>query len=313
MQYRTLGKTGLSVSVLGFGSSPLGGVFGEVGESDAIRAAHRALELGINYFDVAPFYGLTKAESVLGACLKGIPREQYFLSTKVGRYGGTDFDFSTERVKRGLDESLSRVGLDYVDILLCHDIEHVPMAQIWEETLPALAEVVQQGKARFLGFSGLPLAIYPRVLEQSDLVDVVLSYCHYTIQDTSLDTLLPYLTARNLGIINAAPLGMGILSDRELVSWHPASPELRAACRKAADHCAQRGVALSDLALSFSVQRPDIATTLVGMGSVSEVEQNVASVERIPDPTLLAEVRTILAPVRDQTWVSGLPENQGEY
>lgn len=311
MQYRTLGKTGLSLSVLGFGSSPLGGVFGDVGEADAIRAVHRALDLGINYFDVAPFYGITKAESVLGTCLRGVPRERYFLSTKVGRYGGTDFDFSAERVTRSVDESLSRLGLDYADILLCHDIEYVPMAQIWEETLPALAKVVQQGKARYLGFSGLPLAIYPCVLEQTDLVDVVLSYCHYTIQDTSLDTLLPYLTARNLGVINAAPLGMGLVSEREPPSWHPASPELKAACRQAAEYCTAHGVSLSDLALSFSIQRPDIATTLAGMGSVTEVERNVASVARIPDPTILAEVRAILAPVRDQTWPSGLPENQG--
>ncbi len=310
MQYRTLGKTGLSLSVLGFGSSPLGGVFGDVGEADAVRTVHRAIELGINYFDVAPYYGITKAESVLGVCLSGIPREQYFLSTKVGRYGSADFDFSAERVTRSVDESLSRLGLEYVDILLCHDIEYVPMAQIWEETLPALAKVVQTGKARFLGFSGLPLAIYPRVLEQTDLVDVVLSYCHYTIQDTSLDTLLPYLTARNLGIINAAPLGMGLLSEREPPAWHPAPAEVKDACRKAAEYCAITGVSLSDLALSFSVQRPDIATTLVGMGSVGEVERNVASVERVPDPALLAQVRNILAPVRDLAWLSGLPENQ---
>jgi L-galactose dehydrogenase len=214
VRYRPLGKTGLSLSLLGYGASPLGGVFGPVDQEDANRCVRAALDAGINYIDVAPYYGLTRAEAVLGNALRGIPRDDYVLSTKVGRYGHRDFDFSAARVVASVDESLTRLGVDHVDIVLCHDVEYGDLNQIATETLPALKErVVGAGKARFLGFSGLPLAIYPRIIGAAPgLVDVILSYCHHTLADTSLDTVLPYLHARGVGVINASPLGMGLLS-----------------------------------------------------------------------------------------------------
>src|SRR5437870_13807368 len=117
MQLRTLGKTGLEVSKLGFGGSSLGAVFRSVDQTDATRAVRTALDLGINFFDTSPFYGSTRAESVLGKALEGVPRDDYALATKVGRYGETEFDFSAARVNRSLDESLARLGVDYVDLL----------------------------------------------------------------------------------------------------------------------------------------------------------------------------------------------------
>lgn len=310
MQYRPLGHTGLSVSLLGYGASPLGGTFGAIDEAAGIQCVRTALDLGVNLIDVSPFYGATKAESVLGKALRGVPRDSYYLSTKVGRYGARDFDFSPERVTRSVDESLARLGVEHVDILLCHDIEFVPIRPIIEETLPALRKVVEAGKARFLGVSGLPLAIYPTVLEQTDL-DVVLSYCHYTLSDTSLDTLLPYLNAKGIGVINASPLGMGLLNGdpAALPDWHPAPPELKDACARAAEHCRTRNIDLADLAVSFSVQRPDIASTLVGTADPEQMRRNVAAALSVPAPRLLAEVREILRPVRDLSWTSGLPEN----
>jgi len=227
----------------------------------------------------------------------------------VGRYGGTDFDFSAERVIGSVEESLSRLGVNYIDLLLCHDVEFVPIAQIWEETLPALAKVVEAGKVGFLGFSGLPLPIFYRVLEQTELVSFILSYCHYNLLDTSLDTLLPYLAAKNIGVINASPLSMGLLSDRGFPEWHPAPDTMKNACIQAREHCAEWGIGLGDLGLAFSLAHPGIASTLVGMSSVAQVEQNLAAAETIPNPLLLMEVRRILQPFRDQSWASGLPEN----
>ncbi|HVK06419.1 MAG TPA: aldo/keto reductase [Armatimonadaceae bacterium] len=313
MRYRTLGRTGLSLSVLGFGASPLGGVFGPVDADEAARAVRLALDRGVNYFDVSPYYGDTRAETVLGQALRGVPRDRYVLSTKVGRYGGRAFDFSPERVVRSVDESLARLGVGHADILLCHDVEFVPLGPVIEETIPALRErVVAAGKARFLGVSGLPLAIFPAVLERADL-DVVLSYCHYTLSDTSLDTLLPYLDAREVGVINAAPLGMGLLTGQPPPEWHPAPPALRGACERAAAHCRARGADLAELAVGFSVARPDITTTLVGMATTADVNRNIDAAERAPDPNLLAEVREILRPVRDLSWPNGLPENDPLY
>lgn len=309
MERRPLGRTGLTLPILGFGGSPLGGVYGPVDEAESTRAVRAAIDRGVDFFDVSPFYGETRAETQLGKALKGVPRDRFLLSTKVGRYGGRDFDFSPQRVLRSLDESLSRLGVEYVDILLCHDIEFVPLGPVIEETIPSLREVMRTtGKARFLGVSGLPLAIYPAVLERTDL-DVVLSYCHHTLNDTSLDTLLPYLNARGVGVINASPLAMGLLSERGAPDWHPAPPELRDAVARAADHCRARGADLAELAISFSVSRPDIATTLVGMATAEDVARNADAAGRVPDPNLLAEVRAILRPVRDLSWPNGLPEN----
>jgi L-galactose dehydrogenase len=309
MRYRPLGKTGLQVSILGFGASPLGGVFGAIDEAEGIRAVHAAFDLGINFVDVSPYYGLTKAETVLGKALRQRPRDSYILATKVGRYGDAEFDFSAARVVRSAEESLRRLQVETIDLLQCHDIEFGALDQIVEETLPALRKVVEQGKARFLGITGLPLKIFPYVLERTE-VDTVLSYCHYTLNDTSLETLLPTLEQKGVGILNAAPLAMGLLIERELPSWHPAPETLRAACAQAAAHCRSRGVDIARLALRFSLANPRIATTLVGMAGVAEVRQNVAWSEDTPDPALLSEVQALLAPVHNLTWPSGRPENQ---
>lgn len=308
MEFRTLGKTGLSVSALGFGASPLGGVFGAVDEAEGVRAVHRALKLGINYFDVAPFYGATRAETALGNALKDVPRDRYLLATKIGRYGPTEFDFSAERTRRSVDESLLRLHTDVIDVIQCHDIEFGSIEQVIIETIPTLRDLQAQGKVRFIGISGLPLAIFPKVIERTE-VDTALSYCHYTLFDTTFDTLFSYLQSKGVGVINAAPLSMGLLTDSGIPDWHPASPELREACAQAARHCRERGADISELALQFALANPDIATTLVGMADVATVERNVACVGNAPDPELLAEVRAILEPVRNQTWPSGRPEN----
>jgi L-galactose dehydrogenase len=311
MDYRMLGGTGLSVSSLSYGASPLGGVFGSVDDAEGIACVHAALDAGINLIDVSPFYGETVAETRLGKALRGIDRERYYLSTKVGRYGAGVFDFSADRVRRSVDESLGRLGIAHVDLLLCHDIEFGSLDQIVDETLPALREIVQMGKARFIGITGLPLAIFPRVLDRAP-ADVILSYCHYTLTDSSLDTLLPYLAGKGVGVINASPLGMGLLGDGPLPDWHPAPPILREAVALAGAACRAHGTNLADLAVAWSVSRPDIATTIVGSARADEIRRNVLAAERVPDPALLAEVRTILQPVRDLTWPSGRAENDPE-
>ena len=309
MQYRTLGKTGLRVSALGFGASPLGGVFGPVEQEDATRAVRAALDRGVNVFDVSPYYGDTKAETVLGNALAGVARDGYCLATKVGRYGPDDFDFSAGRVTRSVDESLRRLRVDHVDLIQCHDIEFGSLDQIVGETLPALRRVREQGKARFVGITGLPLAIFPRVLDRTDDVDVVLSYCHYALNDDTLAGLLPYLRQKDVGIISASPLGMGLLTGQGAPAWHPAPEAVKAACARAAARCRDRGSDIARLALQWSLANEEIATTLVGMASAEAVDKNVACVGAEPDGPLLAEVREILAPAYGVTWPSGRPEN----
>lgn len=308
MIYRSLGKTGLRVSALSYGASPLGSVFREIDEAEGIRTVHTAIDLGINFIDVSPYYGITRAETVLGKALATLPRDSYLLATKVGRYGKDEFDFSAARVKRSVDESLQRLGVDVIDLIQAHDIEFGDLDQVVEETLPALRELRDAGKVRFIGITGYPLKSFRYVLDRTE-VDTVLSYCRYSLNDTALAELIPYLQAKEIGIISASPLSMGLLTHRGAPEWHPAPAELKAACARAAEHCAARGADVSRLALQFAVANEAIATTLVGTANPENLKKNAAWIEEPLDEELLAEVQQILAPVRNTTWLTGRVEN----
>jgi L-galactose dehydrogenase len=310
MEYRELGKTGVKVSALSFGASSLGGVFHEINENDAIRTVHVALDLGVNYIDVSPFYGLTKAETVLGKALRGIDRESYLLSTKVGRYGSElkDFDFSAKRVRNSIDESLSRLGVTYVDMILAHDIEFGDLDQIVNETIPELRKIQRKGKARFIGVTGLPLKVFRHVADRVP-IDVILSYCHGALNDGLLLAHLPYFDGKGIGVINASPLSMGLLSSRPPPAWHPAPPQVRELCAKAAAHCKARGKSIEELAVRFACSQPPLPTTLVGTADPDNIKRNIEVLDQPIDQELLMEVFEILKPIDGMTWPSGRPEN----
>lgn len=309
MEYRVLGKTGFKVSALSLGASSLGGgVFRDVDENEAIRTVEVALDLGINLIDVSPFYGLTRAETVLGKALRGVPRDRYYLATKVGRYGDQEFDFSANRITASVDESLERLGVDYVDIIQSHDNEYGDLRQIVEETLPALHGVQKAGKARFVGVTGYPLHIFEYILRSAE-IDTILSYNHYSLNDTTLTNLLPLFKDKDIGVINASPLSQSLLSNRGTPQWHPAPLGVKRACAAAAAFCKAEGSDIAKLALQFSVRNPAIATTLVGTADPTNLQKNVAWINEPLDETLLDKVMEILRPIKDQTWIVGRPEN----
>jgi L-galactose dehydrogenase len=308
LEYRSLGGTGLKVSALSFGASSLGGVFKPVDESVAIRTVHTALELGINFIDVSPFYGYTKAEEVLGKALKGIPRDRYYLATKVGRYGDAEFDFSAERSAASIDESLRRLGVDYVDIIQSHDNEYADLGQVVNETIPALRQIQEQGKARFVGVTGYPLQIFRTILDCAE-VDTILSYNHYSLNDTTLASLLPWLHQKGVGIINASPVSQGLLTNHDLPAWHPAPEDIRRACADAAAYCRSQGTDIAKVAMQFSLGNPGIHTTLVGTADPANIEKNVKWIEEPVDKHLLGNVKRILAGIKDRGWILGRPEN----
>ena len=310
MIYRTLGQTNVRVSALAYGGSSLGGVFHAIDEQEGIRSVHVALDAGINLIDTAPYYGATRAETVLGKALQGVARDRYLLATKVARYGPNlaDFDFSAERIIRSVDESLQRLGVDYVDFIQVHDIEFGRIQQVIEESVPALQRIKQSGKARFIGITGLHVHLFPAVLDHVT-VDQVQSYCHYTLNDTALLDVLPYLKKKGLGIFNSAPLAMRLLSNEGPPGWHPAPAALKARCAEAAAFCRARGVELGDLALQFSLQNADIHTHVVGTASPARVLENIRVALAPLDQELLAGVLEILRPVHNVTWPSGRPEN----
>ncbi len=308
MRFRALGQTGLELPWLSYGASSLGQEFRAIDLNEAIRSVRVALDLGMNFIDTSPFYGRGMSEVLLGVALRGVPRETYLLGSKLGRYDRDHFDFSAKRIVESVDVSLHRLGVDYLDIMLCHDIEFVDMAQIVDETLPALEKVKAQGKVRFIGVSGYPMSMFRYILDRTRL-DVVLSYNHYTLQNTMLAGLVPYLKSKGVGIMNAAPFSARLLTNALLPAWHKATPIVRATCKAAADHCASRGVDIAQVALQFSIANEDLATCVVGSANPENVRKWVEWSEAPIDETLMAEVRTILAPIHDWFYIEGRPEN----
>lgn len=308
MRFRPLGRTGLELPWLSFGASSLGQEFRTVDLNEAIRSVHVALDLGMNFIDTSPYYGRGMSECLLGVALRGIPRHEYHLGTKLGRYAPAHFDFSAKRVVESIDVSLMRMGVEYLDIALCHDIEFVVMSQIVEETLPALRKVQQEGKVRFIGVSGYPMNMFRYVLDRAEL-DVILSYNHYTLQNTMLADLVPYLKAKHVGIMNAAPFSARLLTNAPLPPWHKATPEVRAICKQAADRCAAQGVDIAELALQYSLANEDMTTCIVGSANPDNVRKWVSWSEATPDPSLLKDVLDILRPIHNWFYVEGRPEN----
>ncbi|MCA9870484.1 MAG: aldo/keto reductase [Caldilineae bacterium] len=308
MIYRTLGRTGLQVSVVGYGASPLGAEFGRIDPEEGRRAVHHAIACGINYFDVAPYYGRTLAETRLGEFLED-KRHQVILATKVGRYDIDHFDFSARCVVSSVDESLRRLRTDVIDVIQIHDIEYGDRAQIVHETLPALYSLVEAGKVRFVGITGYPLLQLADVISQTR-VDTILSYCRYNLFDTTMDAMLtPVAKERGVGLINASPLHMRALTEKGAPDWHPAPQAVIEKSREVADWCRSQGVDIADLAMQYALAYDDVATTLVGMSKVSHVDSNVKAVGVAPDPRLLAEIQAMIDPVADVVWREGRPEN----
>lgn len=308
MEYRTLGKTGMKVSIVGYGASPLGNEFGPTDVAEGVRAVHCAIERGINFFDVSPYYGRTLAEERLGAALEG-KRDKVFLATKCGRYDADTFDFSAKRVTASIDESLRRLRTDYVDVLQAHDIEFGDREQIVAETIPAMRALQRAGKCRWVGITGYPVKMLADVAERGG-VDTVLSYCHYNLMITDMDEYLtPVCKKRGIGLVNASPLHMRILAEKGAPDWHPAPQAVKEAGQKVAELCRAAGADVSAVAMRFCLDHPYVATTLVGMSKVPHVETNVRMVDAKVDAGLVRQIRQVVAPVFNAVWPSGRAEN----
>lgn len=309
MQTRPLGKTGLNVPILSFGASSLGQEFRSVTVDEALKSVRVALDCGLNFIDTSPFYGRGMSEVLLGVALKGVPRESYTLCTKLGRYDLQHFDFSAKRVAESVDVSLHRLGTDHIDMMLCHDIEFVEMQQVVDETLPALRKIQQQGKVRFIGFSGYPMKIFRFILDQTN-VDVVLSYNQYTLQNTRFaDEVVPMLKQKGIGAMNAGPFSARLLTNAPLPKWLKEPEEVKTAARRAAEHCAKRGAGIAKLALQFSCANPDIATTIAGSANPENIRNWAKWLDEPIDSELLGEVQEIFRPVKNVGHKEGLPEN----
>ncbi len=265
----------MKVPVLSFGASSLGSVFHETREAESIKAVFTAIENGMNFIDVSPYYGHYKAETVLGKALKDIPRDHFLLSTKVGRYGKdglNTWDYSARRATESVYESMERLHLDYI-------VKHVGITDLQLENLQWVIDRVPEGT-----------------------VETILNFCHYCLNDDKLADYFDYFESKQIGIINASPLSMGLLSQRGVPDWHPAPAALVEACRKAVQHCTSKGYPIEKLAMQYSVSNPRIATTLFSSANPENVRKNIQYIEEPIDWKLVREVQEIIGDQKRVSW-----------
>lgn len=314
MRYKELGKTGMKISHLCFGASSLGSVFRSTKEAESIKAVEAAIEGGINFIDVSPYYGHYKAETVLGKALKRIPREKYYLSTKVGRYGKdgvNTWDYSAKRATESVQESMERLGIDHIDLINVHDIEFQAnmdggLQKVVDETLPALVELKKKGLVGHVGITDLQLENLKWVVEHSEegTVESILNFCHYCLNDDKLTDFIDFFESRGIGIINASPLSMGLLSQRGVPDWHPAPKPLVETCAKAAQRCAEKNYPIERLAIQYAVSNPHIAGTLFSSANPDNVKRNIQWANEEPDWELVKEVQDIIGDQKRVSWAN---------
>lgn len=308
METRPLGSTGLELSVLAFGASSLGAEFRGIDIDEALRSVRVAIDHGMNFIDTSPYYGRGMSEIMLGRVLPEIPRDSFYLGTKLGRYAPGHFDFSPRRVEESIDISLERMKVDHLDVILCHDIEFVDLNYIIQETLPAVRRQVEKGKVRFFGVSGYPMTMFKQVLERAD-IDVLLSYNHYTLQNDMALELIPACTEQGVGLMNAAPFSARLLTNAPLPEWHRATPKVREVAKQAADLCASRGTDIAKLALQYSLARPEFTTCVTGSANPERVAQWIDWSTQAMDQSLVEEVLEVLKPIHNWFYIEGRPEN----
>jgi aryl-alcohol dehydrogenase-like predicted oxidoreductase len=301
----------MKISHLSFGASSLGSVFRETNEKESFEAVEAAIEGGINFIDVSPYYGHYKAETVLGKALRSIPREKYFLSTKVGRYGKdgvNTWDYSARRVTDSVYESMERLGIDHIDLINVHDIEFQAarpggLQLVVDETLPALFELKEKGVVSHVGITDLQLENLKWVAERAP-VESILNFCHFTLNDDAIVDYLDFFEQRGIGIVNASPLSMGLLSQRGVPAWHPAPKPLVEACQRAAEYCREKGYPIEKLAVQYSVSNPRIASTLFSSANPDNVRRNIQWANEEPDWNLVNEVKAIIGNQQRVTWAN---------
>jgi D-threo-aldose 1-dehydrogenase len=318
---RALGRSGLRLTEIGFGAGPLGGFYGPVTAEDAVQAVNAAWGAGIRYFDVAPLYGHGRAELLLGHVLREKPRDEFVLSTKIGRYlvparGGDDarairagglpfvpiLDYSRDGVERSLEQSLQRLGLSRIDIVLIHDVDAHAQGSVeaaerafraaTEGALPALGEMKRAGHVRAIGIGVNQVEWALRWLDAADLDCVMIAGRCTLLNREALPRLLPACASRGIGVLAAGAFNGGLLAQRHRgiqdpaphYNYRPAPAEVLARLAALEDLAARTGTELAAAAIRFVLRQQAVSSLVVGAMSAAEVLQNVAALHTaIPD------------------------------
>ncbi|WP_410649734.1 aldo/keto reductase [Amycolatopsis sp. cmx-4-54] len=301
METSRLGRTAVEVTRLGFGGGPLGGLFAPLDDETAAGALAAAWDGGIRYYDTSPHYGIGHSERRIGEFLRSRPRASFVLSTKVGRLlvpqdpaGRRDpegfhvpathrrvRDFTRDGIRRGVEDSLQRMGLDRIDVLYLHDAEEF-FDDALRDGYPALAELRSEGIVGAIGAGMYDTALLTTLVEETD-VDVIMQSGRHTLLDHSaLDTFLPACEKRGVSVIAASVFNSGLLAVPRPVAgahfdYETATPEVVERANRIADVCEAHGVTLPQAAMAFPLQHPAVAGIAVGMRSAEEVRRNVKS------------------------------------
>ncbi len=306
MTHSPLGRTGLNVSRLSLGGAQFGQQYGPLPTAQAAEVVHAAIDAGVNLIDTSAFYGKGTSETILGEVLAGGWRDKVAICTKAGRIDRDEFDFSPAAMRASVEQSLKRLRTDRVEILLAHDIEFADdFERVFTDTADVLHRLKAEGKARFVGMSCFPLGLLRAAIERCRL-DVVISYCHFNLQNQLLlSDLMPVADAHGVGVLNASPLGMGLLTAHGPQPWHPGGDDVKAACRAAVLLCQARGADISVLGMQFCAGESRIPSTISGAATLNELHANLRAMTEPIDAALLADVQAALAPVRNRTWPNG--------
>jgi D-threo-aldose 1-dehydrogenase len=295
-----LGTTGVEVAELGFGGGPLGGLYEPLDDATAAAALDTAWEGGIRYYDTSPHYGIGHSERRIGALLRDKPRDEFTLSTKVGRllvpqdpHGRMDekfqvpathrrvWDFTRDGVRRSVDDSLTRMGLDRIDVLYLHDAEE-HFEDALRDGYPALAELRSEGVVGAIGAGMADVGQLSTLVRETD-VDVVMLAGGYTLlQQPALDDFLPVCTERGVSVVAAGVFNSGVLATpRPLAGakfdYATASPQVLERAERIADVCEAHGVTVPQAAIAFPLLHPAVASVVLGMRSADEVTRNLAA------------------------------------
>jgi D-threo-aldose 1-dehydrogenase len=296
---RPFPRADLAVSRLGLGTTALGGMFEPTSEDEALATVRAAAEAGLRHIDTAPQYGHGAAEVRVGHALRELGRDRFVVSTKIGkllRGDAIEFDYSAAGVRRSLEESLERLGIERVDLLLIHDVNRkyhgdrvgARYLEAIAGAYPALVELRRSGTVRAIGIALNELDIALRFVREAEL-DAVMLPGRYTLLDqTAARELLPLCQARGVAVLVAAPFDSGILATGAVAggryNYGPASPEIVERVRRIEQVCERFGVALPAVALQFPLAHPAVTSVVAGMRSPAEVAANVALLQTsIPD------------------------------
>lgn len=326
MEMRPLGRTGIPVSTLGFGSGPLGDLYAVLNEHAALDAVRAAVQVGISLFDTSPFYGHGLAEHRVGTILRNLPRDSFIMSTKVGRWmdplnppadgrplspgfaGGfphpARLDYSYDGTLRSLEQSLLRLGIDRVDIVLIHDVDaHIHGAEgvethfrtAMDGAYRALERLRSEGIVRAIGIGVNEATICERFARAGDFDTMLLAGCYSLLDQPALDRFLPLALEKGIGVLLGGVFNSGILATGPNAgakyNYQPAPPAILKRVASIQGICAAHNVTLADAAIRFALGHPAVASLVLGAVSAQEIQRNRASFERDVPIALWSDLR----------------------